>query len=195
MPDELSGVFNKVLKIISALSLFTGFCAILSADFLIHFVFGLEFSDAKIVFQILAGYFSVTMINSVFSYTLIGIEREKTYTLSLFWGMLVFFAVIFATGTKFSATGAAAALFFYISTSLIIMARSLKSQIDFNFQRIIILPFIFTFGICLPLLLKFDFTLPVNLVIAFTICLPLISVLAGIGYAELRYIKDSLIWS
>jgi len=194
-PEQLSVVFNNVLKLVSVFSFYIGLCAIISADFLIRTIFGEQFLAATTIFQILVVYFIFTMINSVLTFTLIGMEKENIYTKSLIGGMFVFGSILLLTGTSFGTTGAAIAIVFYIITSLIIMAVNLKKMISFSLTRTLLLPSLL--GIIFIFLLS-DFiivSIPLKVCVVTLFALPLLTFACGIGLSEIRYLKRSLIWN
>jgi O-antigen/teichoic acid export membrane protein len=193
--DKLDFVFKNVLKFVTALALFVGLCAILSADMLIKSIYSTNFVEAVPVFQLMVGYFIFTLISSVFAFTLIGMKLEKIYTRSLIAGMLVFFAGILVLGNVFGAAGAAGSIVFYILVSLIIMIAGLKPHISMDLVRTLVLPIAATLLIFLPILEYIHLPLVIKLVIAAGICLPAISWLCGIGINEINYLKRVLIWN
>jgi O-antigen/teichoic acid export membrane protein len=94
---------------------------LISAAFLVTAVFGETFSGSIIVFQVLIGNFLLTLLNSVFTYTLIAMNREKIYTASLLAGMIVFLTSIPVLTDLYGSAGSAAALVLFELTCFLIM--------------------------------------------------------------------------
>jgi O-antigen/teichoic acid export membrane protein len=194
-PENLQRIFLNVLKLTVTLALIVGLFSILCADFIIKLVFSASFKDAVLIFQIMNGYFILTLISSVLTYTLIGMNLEKIYTKSLIAGMIVFLVAILILGKSLSAVGAAAAIVIYILTSLIFMAVGLKPHLPLNYVRLIGLPLTVTLIVFLPILTLTNLALILKLVIAIGICFPLIAWLSGVGVEEIKYLKRALIWN
>jgi O-antigen/teichoic acid export membrane protein len=192
-PERLAEIFNLTLKIITISALTIGLAAILSADYAILTVFGEKFSAAAPVFQILVGYFVLTLIISVFSYTLVGMKRDRTLTRAMFIGMGTFFISIFILPRFFNIIGVAGALTIYELTALTVMASDIKKQLSVNLSKILLLPLLVASLIFLPSLLIINIMLPVKLLMTIVIGVPLLAWLGGIKLDEIRYIKKSLI--
>ena len=194
-PEKLQYVFTNVLKLTVTFALFFGLASILCADFLIKIVFTSSFKEAIPIFQILVGYFILTLISSVFTFTLIGMNLEKIYTKSIITGMIMFIISIMILGNYFGTTGAAAAIVIYIFSSLIIQVAGLKPHLKLNHIRLVALPILMTLIVFLPILVLINLSLILKLIIATAICLPLITWLSGVGIKEIKYLKRALIWN
>jgi len=192
-PDKLEAHVNAVLKITTVSVLMIGLYAVVSGHYIIHFIFGSSFMHAVPIFQVLVGYFVLNLINSVFTFTLIGMEKEKIYTRSLVNGMVVFFIVTFIVTEFMGTIGVACGLIAYQLTSLIIMAAALKRHILLNYIRSIILPVTGTILLSVPLLLFADLVFFVKIIIITLIGFPYIIWLGGIGKDELYYLKRKFI--
>jgi O-antigen/teichoic acid export membrane protein len=194
-PEKLQHIFTNVLKLTVAFSLFVGLVSILCADFLIKIVFTSSFKEAVPIFQILVGYFILTLINSVFTFTLIGMNQEKIYIKSIIAGLIVFIISIIILGNYFGTVGAAASIVIYIFSSLIIQLLGLKPHLKLNYFRWVALPVLMTLIVFLPILILINLSLILKLLIATGICLPLITWLSGVGINEIKYLKRALIWN
>lgn len=90
------------------------------------------------IFQTLIVYFILTVLNSVFSFTLIGIEREKSYTRSLMIGAVGFFAFMSLPISLPSILLAPLALALFQALSMIVMSRELQDTLAISsFGRIL----------------------------------------------------------
>lgn len=201
-PEKLGETFNRVAKIVAVSALSVGLAAIISADWIIGLVFGPAYREAAPLFQILSGYFVLTLVISAYGYTLLGLGQEKVFTRSLAWGMAVFFIAIFVFPRFFAiigllpgeaGIGVAAALVLYELTVLAVMAVELRKHIPLNLPRHLLAPFFGAFAICLPALLLIQAALPLKLLLLALAGIPFIAWLAGLGKDEIEYLKKTFI--
>ena len=192
-PEKLEDIFNSILKIIVAFSLSIGLIEIVGGKFIITLVFGKLFADSIIIFQLLTGYFTFTLINSVFSFTIIGMNKENIYTIALSIGAVIFVVSSVILYNYLSVQGVALALAFFEITALIYMALSLKQHIKIRIIRNLFVPVAGTYMIILPVLLFIKISLLVKLFLVLIVCLPLIILLTGISTEEVKFIKRVLL--
>ena len=190
--DSLKNLNDKIdwtLKIITTGSLYIAILALIVGKDLLPFIFGPEFSESNLIFQALLGYFVLTVINSVFTFTLIGIAKERAYTISLFFGAIAF-AIIILIPLPLSATlSVPIALTIHQAVSMIVMMKYLRNSISINLF----------FRILLPLSIAFPFALFVclwqhhysTLVSATVILLsfPAIALASGINRNDINSLK------
>lgn len=185
--ENLDETFNRILKIISVLGLSVLLISLILAEIIVETVFGIEFKEAVLIFMILLGSFYFTLLNSVLTYTLIAMNREKVYVVALICGTIVFFAGIISLTNLFGAAGASASYVLFEFTSFIMMGVMLKKNININFLRAVALP---AFFIIIVKFALFSFiSLPLQIIIAVCAVIPVILYLAGIGAEEFRFIK------
>ena len=192
-PEKLEEIFNSILKIIVTFSLSVGLIEIVIGKFIITFVFGNLFADSIIIFQLLTGYFTFTLINSVFSYTIIGMNKENIYTIALTIGAFIFIIVSIVLYNYFSVQGVALALAFFEITALFYMALNLRQHIKIRIVRNLFTPIAGTYIIILPVLLFIKISLLFKLFLVLIICFPLILVLTGFSVEEVKFIKRVLL--
>tara|TARA_S200000501_G_scaffold58211_1_gene48576 strand:- start:3735 stop:5129 length:1395 start_codon:yes stop_codon:yes gene_type:complete len=136
--------FNIILKCTVFFSIIIGIFGIQIPNSFFSFIFGVDFKSSANIFQILCYYFIFSLINSIFTYTLIGLDNEKSYLRSLIiggLGFIFFFLFInlnLAIKLSFS-------LVFFQFISLLIMLIQLIKKVKFDFFRSIALPFILLF--------------------------------------------------
>ena len=136
--------FDIILKSIVFLSIIIGVLSLQIPNDFFSFIFGVNFKNSLNIFQVLCYYFMFSLINSILTFTLIGLNKEKVYLKSLILGSLgfIFFFV-------FSELNLAIKLSFCLVIfqliSLIIMLFQLIKKIKFNFFQSIIFPFILLF--------------------------------------------------
>ncbi|MBN1639060.1 MAG: oligosaccharide flippase family protein [Ignavibacteriales bacterium] len=163
--DKLENAFTSILRIITFSSFYIGFISVTFADKIVITIFGAEYNDSVLIFQLLIGYFIFTLINSVFSFTLIGMKKEKFYSIAMLIGMLGFFISIFFLDNFYSISGITISLILYEIITIAYMIYKLHKFISFNlyklFYSLIISSFIFilliNYSIDFSLLLKITF--------------------------------------
>ncbi len=192
-PEKLEGIFNSILKIIVVFSLSVGLIEIIGGNLIITLIFGKLFFDSILIFQLLTGYFTFTLINSVFSYTIIGMNKENIYTVGLSIGAVVFIIFSIVLYNYFSVPGVALALAFFEITALFYMASKLKQHIRIRILRNMFIPIAGTYIIILPLLLHLNTALIFKLFLVVIVCVPLILVLAGFNIEDFKFLKRVLI--
>lgn len=185
--ENLGETFNRILKIISVLGLSVLLISIILAETVVATVFGTEFKEAVLVFMILLGSFYFTLLNSVFTYTLIAMNREKIYVLALVCGAIVFFAGIVLSTNLFGVAGTATSYVLFEFTSFLVMGFILGKDININIIRAVALPTFFTVMLKFALLAFISF--PLQIIVAVCAGIPIIFYLAGIGLEEYRFIK------
>ena len=177
------------IKIVTTGSLYVAIFAIIAGKDLFNVIFGPEFRDSVLIFQILLGYFVLTIINSIFTFTLIGIEKEKLYTKSLLIGTIVFFVIIFLP-LPFSATLIAPiALCAFQFVSMLVMMKHLKQLLTLNpFIRVFFsVSVAFVFSVCVgPLKSQYPLIVPI---FAAVLALPTIAFASGINRADIKTLK------
>ncbi len=192
-PEKLEEIFNSILKIIVAFSLSVGLIEVVGGKFIITLVFGKLFTDSIIIFQLLTGYFTFTLINSVFSFTIIGMNKENIYTIALSIGAAVFVISTIVLYKYLSVQGVALALPFFEITVLFYMALKLKQHIKIKILRNLFTPIAGTYFIILPVLLFIKISLLVKLFLVLIICFPFILILTGFSVEEVKFIKRVLL--
>ncbi|MDP6456782.1 MAG: oligosaccharide flippase family protein [Candidatus Marinimicrobia bacterium] len=130
---------EQTIKLITAGVLYIAILAILAGDTLFPLLFGQAFEQSSMIFQTLIVYFILTVLNSIFSFTLIGIEREKSYTRSLMIGAVGFFAFMSLPIPLPSTLLAPLALALFQALSMIVMSRELQDTLAISsFGRILL---------------------------------------------------------
>jgi O-antigen/teichoic acid export membrane protein len=184
-PEKLQEIFNTVLKIISILVISLAVLIIIAGDLITVLVFGEKFADASLSLKILSGFFAFSTISSVFTYTLIGINREIEYTKALFWSMIIFLVIIYVLD---GVTQSAISLVVFQFAALLIMAVKMSQLIKINLFKYFFLPAaaasIILFG-----LLSIEVNFYLKTAIAIIIGLPVIALSGGINSNDFKFLK------
>ncbi|MEJ2628704.1 MAG: oligosaccharide flippase family protein [bacterium] len=192
-PEKLEENVNLVLRITTVLVLIVGLYAVVSGEFIIRGIFGVSFLGAVPIFQVLVGYFIFNVINSVFTFSLIGMEKEKVYTVSLLAGMIAFILFLLLFTEALGTFSVAGGLIIYQLTALVIMAAALKNQIHLNYIRTLLLPLLGTCLLVIPLLLYIHLIFYIKIMFITFIGIPYILWLGGIGKNEVYFLKRKFI--
>lgn len=107
---ELSTLVQRALRVIVVAGCaISAVCAIV-ADSLIVRVYGAEFIAAGSVFAVLSWFFALTMMNSVFTFSLIGAGHDRQYLRAGVWGGIISALLIVAGTAAAGVVGTAAAV-------------------------------------------------------------------------------------
>jgi len=136
--------FTIVLKLIVFLSMYIGIISIQLSNNFFTFIFGDNYQDSSEIFQILCFYFIFSLINSVFTFTLIGLDKENIYLKSLIIGALGFILFFLLTEYTLAIRFSICLVIFQI-ISLGIMSVELMKTIKFNYLSSIFFPLILLF--------------------------------------------------
>ena len=183
----------RLLKCTAVFAFSVGILAVLSGDFLIRWIFGASFGEAVFVFRVLVGYFVLQLLNSVLTFTLVGMEREKVYTKALLGGMIAFFGFLLVLTRPLGLVGVACALIAGQLTVFVTMAVALKSRIRLPYARTLVVPFLGTALVFLPLLSRVAWVLPVKLIVAVVVVVPLIAWLGGIRWEDIAFLREKFL--
>ena len=192
-PERSPEMIRRVLKMVIFCGLVISLLAIVSAEFLITLIFSEKYLEAVPLFQILAGYFVVTIINSALAYSLVGLGYEKTYTRALSAGLVVFLIAIYFLHLYTGLQGVAIALIANQIANLIYMMIKLNSLVSLNLNRYLITSISMTFLAILPVLLIFKLMLPLSFLFILIIGAPLLAWVGGIRFDDIRYFKKVFI--
>ena len=180
------------LKIISTISIFVAIIFLIAGKDLFPIIFGSKYNDSILIFQILLIYFVLTIINSVFTFTLIGIEKERLYTKSIFIGAVAFASIFFIPITLPATIIVAIALAVNQAMSMLMMIIYLHKSISINLFFRVLLPLSIgiVFALCICILQNF-FLLPFSIITAL-LALPSIAIASGINHSDINILKGFL---
>jgi len=92
--EELSQKLSAITRIIMLGGTVIGFLLFALAPTIIHLVFGNSYLDAIGILQVLCWFTTFTLINSVFTFGLLAIGRDREYFRSALWGGLISLIII-----------------------------------------------------------------------------------------------------
>lgn len=121
---ELTEVFfNTTLRITMILLIFVAMLCLIFAEPLITLIFGVEYINSAFVFKLLIFYFVFTIMNSVFSFSLIAIGEERYYLRVIVISLISNAILLFSLINIYGVVGAALSIVlveFFIMISMII---------------------------------------------------------------------------
>jgi O-antigen/teichoic acid export membrane protein len=88
--ERLSEVVSFVLRIALLVIIPVTVGGIMLSEPIIRLIFGNDYQDASLVFQILIGYFTTTILNSIYGYGLVAIKQEKLYSKIIALSLIVY---------------------------------------------------------------------------------------------------------
>ncbi|MFQ6675145.1 MAG: oligosaccharide flippase family protein [Fidelibacterota bacterium] len=191
--DHLRKRFQQTLKLIITGGFYLAILAVLAADTVFPFVFGSQFTRSGLVFQLLVPFFVLSLVNSVFTFTLIATENEVSYSRSLAAGALGFFAVLLLPIPVDAVVQVTVALTGFQTVSLVAMLRRMREIIPVDVFRSLLLPTL-TSIVLTGILTVWQHHLPViATVLALVAALPILGWSAGIQRKDLLDLGRSLI--
>ncbi len=186
--SSLEEIFGTVLKIVVTLTLIVAMFLYLFSDVIILKVFGGDYSESILIFKILLVYFSFTIIDSVFANTLIGMKKEKVYTLSLLIAVISVLIFTFSL-TPFWHEYAIIISFILLDIiSLFYMIIYLRKDIEIKIFRSILFPVIIT-SLVLIFLILFPMPLYFQLLFVVALLIPALIFVSGFRKNEIDFIK------
>jgi O-antigen/teichoic acid export membrane protein len=189
--ESLSEIFALTLKIVTIISLTIGIGIIYFSRELVLVIFGADYFSAIIILQILCGHFIFSMINSVFTFTLIGLNREKAYSASMFIGAMGFLlAALFSFYFNPSLVLASALIVFQFIT-FGVMAKKLSEEIQINIYKILLS--LLAVPTAIILLQYVDESITIKSLSFLFIIIPLTLMLGRFGKKEYELIRKTFI--
>jgi len=186
--SSLEEIFNILLKIIVISVLIISIFLFLFSEVIITRTFGNDYGEAIFIFRILLIYFVFTIIDSVFANTLIGLMKEKVYTISLFIALIFFMLMTFILTPYLNEYGV---IYSFISINIIslsYMIYILKNEIKIKLTRYILLPLIFSFLFYI-MLIMFPLAIYVQVIIMISVFIPLLILITGFNKSDINFIR------
>jgi len=185
---SLEKIFGTVLKIVVCLTLIVSMFLYLFSDFIIIKVFGDDYTESILIFKMLLVYFAFTIIDSVFANTLIGMKKEKVYTLSLLIAVIIILILTFVLTPFWGEYGIIFSFILFDIISLIYMIIYLKKDIEIKIARSIILPVILSSAVLL-FLIFLQMSIYFQLIIVIALFIPALIAITGFRKNEMDFIK------
>jgi len=125
-PEIFNRMLTDAMRWILIISLPVAVGGILIASKLIAIIYGAEYSSSITVFQVFIWYFFITMLHTVYSAGLIGVDGEKSYGKIMLVTAFVYLGTVTAGVCFFGAIGAAFGVVIAECISVLLMKRALQ---------------------------------------------------------------------
>ena len=125
-PETFNRMLTDAMRWILIISLPVAVGGILIAGNLIAIIYGAEYSSSGTVFQVFIWYFFITMLHTVYSAGLIGVDGEKSYGKIMLVTAFVYLGTVTAGVCFFGAIGAAFGVVIAECISVLLMKRALQ---------------------------------------------------------------------
>lgn len=137
--EKLSEVLNRLNKLIFAIAMPICVGGFILAKELTIFVYGLKYQPSATILRIIIWFFFITMLNSLYTSTLIAGKKNRAYTTSIGFGVIANVILNLILVPRIGAIGTAIALITAEFVTLIILTQKIKpiAQIRFTFINII----------------------------------------------------------
>ena len=132
-------------------------------------------------------------MSSVFAFTLIGLKKEKLYTMSLGAGGILFIIAGIILTPVYKSLGIAAALVIFEIAAFFLMNLLIDKKLRVNLLRFVIFPLIVSAVISVLFLYYINLPQILEIIIAIAAGVPLVLLSSGIGKNEINFIKRILI--
>ena len=131
-PETFNRMLTDAMRWILIISLPVAVGGILIAGNLIAIIYGAEYSSSGTVFQVFIWYFFITMLHTVYSAGLIGVDGEKSYGRIMLATAFVYLVTVTAGVCFFGAIGAAFGVVVAECISVLLMKRALQRIISLS---------------------------------------------------------------
>ncbi|MBU1298387.1 MAG: oligosaccharide flippase family protein [Bacteroidetes bacterium] len=136
--ERLSEVVSFVLRIALIVIIPVTVGCILLSEPIIRLIFGNDYQDASLVFQILIGYFTATILNSIYGYGLVAIKQEKLYSKIIALSLIVYLFSTLIFTYLFGVIGTAAGVVVSEFVVLVCFRFAFGKFVQVNFFRYIL---------------------------------------------------------
>jgi PST family polysaccharide transporter len=125
-PETFNRMLTDAMRWILIISLPVAVGGILIANKLIAIIYGAEYNSSISVFQVFIWYFFITMLHTVYSAGLIGVDGEKSYGKIMLVTAFVYLVTVTVGVCFFGAIGAAFGVVVSECISVVLMKRALQ---------------------------------------------------------------------
>jgi O-antigen/teichoic acid export membrane protein len=166
---------------------------ILFAPFIIVTMYGTVYVGAVHVFQILMGYFFLTLVNSIFVCSLIGAGKESEYTSALHAGSALLVAAIVIGTMLAGARGAAWGVVVGECCTMLVMLRATRSVIALPVKAMLIHPAIAAAGMAVCALSLSQLPVLMQAIPSLIVFGVLASVLKVVDAKEIQFLREKIV--
>lgn len=157
--EEKFAILKNITRLVLIFLLPIVFFLFIISDKLFLFLFPKEYLPGEKTFRIFLGFFIITILNSIFSLSLIAFRKDKQYFKNILIGTIINFLMVILLTKNFSHLGAAFSLLFTEFFILLLNFRTLKSFYKIEFLTCFSLPLFLAFLSNLPIFFFKNFSI------------------------------------
>lgn len=192
--NRISEILNFVLRWLILFILPLSLFCIIAAEPLINLVFGIQYTNSIIIFQVLIGYFLITMMNSVLGYTLVAIKQEKYFARTIYFGSVVNIILVLLLTYCFGLLGTAIAIVTVELLILIAFKLYLNKFVEVDIINYILkgMPALAAMGLTIYYTITYNVAL--SIIAGLIVYYVLIYLFKCINKSDIGKIKELLLW-
>ena len=133
--ERLHAIIRTALRVVTTVGFSVSAVFSIVADSLMLRVFGAEFASAGPVLAVLSCFFALTMLNSVFTFSLIGAGHDRDYLTAGMWGGALSALLIIAGTAAGGVIGTAAAVVASEAVIVLLTWRAFRRHFDVRWVR------------------------------------------------------------
>ncbi len=137
--EQLTATVRTALRAVIIIGFSVSTVFFIVSDSLMLRVFGAEFASAGPIFAVLSWFFALTMINSVFTFSLIGAGHDRLYLAAGVWGGTISALLIVAGTAVAGVVGTAAAVVLSEGIIVLLTYRAFRQHFDVRCTREILI--------------------------------------------------------
>ncbi len=107
---ETEAIVQSILRFTIVISMALSLLLALSSEFVITTIYGDKYDSGSIILSIVSWFFVLTMLNSIFSYGLIGIGKKERYVRATIHGFIINIGLVFSLIYLYGIKGAGIAI-------------------------------------------------------------------------------------
>jgi O-antigen/teichoic acid export membrane protein len=187
--ERLQNLLKNYAKLITALVIPIGIGGTLLAVPILDLVFGPQYLRGVIAFQILIWVVSLSSINSVYGYGLIGCDQEKKYTLAISLGTMSNLILNFLLIPPYGLMGAAIATLLSEGIMFTLMVIQFERIVKVEFWKFLLRPVLAALGMGILIHQLMHLHIIILVIIGFFAYVILLFLFKGISIEEITLLK------
>lgn len=192
--NRISEILNFVSRWLVLLIFPLSLSCILAGESLINLIFGAQYINSILTFQVLTGYFLITMMNSVLGYALVAIKQEKMFARTIYLGTAANIILVLLLTYFFGLLGTAIAIVTAELLILISFKVSIKKFVEVDIINYIFkeLPALAAMGLTIYYTITYNVTFAI--IAGILVYSVLIYLLKLVNKSDIVKIKELLLW-
>jgi O-antigen/teichoic acid export membrane protein len=192
-PLDVQRLVSITLKVIVVVALPLTVCTVIAANEAVDLIYGSGYEAAGRLAQLLVGYFAITLANSVFGCTLIGIGREKEYTGMLIKGSTILVVAVVTLTMFLGINGAALGVLVGEFSILVLQVFETRKVLTLTLRKIIVRPALASMVMGLTAYVAREISVVSVLVISTAVFAVTIVLVKGLAKDEIRFLRERFV--